>query len=68
MGRVDFVGSGGSSLFVISWVWVDFMVRLFDKCEFGLISWVWVMVVRQVLLILGFNFGRCDMILMGSVV
>ena len=23
------------------------MVRFFDKCESGLISWVWVMVVRQ---------------------
>ena len=57
MGRVDFMGGGGSSLFVISWVWVDFMVWLFDKCEYGLILWVWVMVVWQVWLILGFNFG-----------
>ena len=46
------MGGGGSSLFMISWVWVDFLVWLFDKCEFGLISWVWVMVVWQVWLIL----------------
>ena len=26
------MGGGGSSLFVISWVWVDFMVRWFGKC------------------------------------
>ena len=26
VGRADFMGGGGSTLFVISWVWVDFMV------------------------------------------
>nr|POF22458.1 hypothetical protein CFP56_49782 [Quercus suber] len=89
VGRVDLVGGYGSSLFVISWFWVDFMVwwcmgecgcigecgstvyrRLWciGKCGPGLILWVWAMVVWQVWLILGFDFGRCDLILVGFVV
>ena len=45
-------------------------VRLqwFGECGFGLISWVWAIVVWQVWLILGFDFGGCDMILVGFVV
>ena len=38
------------------------MVRFFNKCESGLISWVWVMVVRQV----WYDFGGfCSLILGG---